>query len=122
MRDPRGFSAKLSDFGLVKMVVEDGTGGGGGVIGRDARTGTVTHMAPELIRATEASKMDASVDIYAFGVLMWELISTGPVYLGMHSEEIRRGVVDGVLRPEFPQWSDEKYRCVLDDWFISLHA
>ncbi|GLI65289.1 hypothetical protein VaNZ11_008780, partial [Volvox africanus] len=114
MRDPRGFSAKLSDFGLVKMVVEDGTGGGGGVIGRDARTGTVTHMAPELIRATEASKMDASVDIYAFGVLMWELISTGPVYLGMRSEEIRRGVVDGVLRPEFPQWSDDKYRALAE--------
>ncbi|GIL76866.1 hypothetical protein Vretifemale_6399 [Volvox reticuliferus] len=99
MRDPRGFSAKLSDFGLVKMVVEDGTGGGGGVIGRDARTGTVTHMAP---------------DIYAFGVLMWELISAGPVYLGMHSEEIRKGVVGGVLRPEFPQWSDEKYRALAE--------
>ena len=55
--------AQLSDFGLVKMVVEDGGGGGGGggVVGRDARTGTVTHMAPELIGATEATKMDASV-------------------------------------------------------------
>ncbi|KXZ50017.1 hypothetical protein GPECTOR_18g170 [Gonium pectorale] len=113
MRDPRGFSAKLSDFGLVKMVLDD-SGGTGGVIGRDVRTGTITHMAPELIAATEDSCITASADVYAFGVLMWEMHSGCNVYLGVNSGEIRRRVAEGSLRPEFPPWADERYRSLAD--------
>eukprot|EP00198_Chlamydomonas_reinhardtii_P005260 XP_001694596.1 predicted protein [Chlamydomonas reinhardtii] len=40
----------------------------------------------------------------------WELLSPAPVYLGMRSEDIRRGVARGSLRPEFPPWADTKYR------------
>ncbi|PNH07489.1 putative LIM domain-containing serine/threonine-protein kinase [Tetrabaena socialis] len=74
--DPRGFTAKLADFGFVSHVPanEGGGGGGGGGLSleRDVDlepVGTVTHMSPELLGG---SSVDASVDIYAFGQLEWE--------------------------------------------------
>ncbi len=44
-RDPRGFTAKLSDFGLAKMMAHDDDGQL--VIDEAVGSGTLTHMAPE---------------------------------------------------------------------------
>lgn len=37
--------------------------------------------------------------------------AAAPVYLGMRSGEVRRGVVQGVLRPIFPTWTPADFRC-----------
>jgi serine/threonine protein kinase len=65
--NPHGFSAKVTDFGLARP--------------QDVRVrsapgcyGTVTHMAPETIRA---GVLDYPCDVYAFGVLCWEMITGG---------------------------------------------
>ncbi|EFJ39419.1 hypothetical protein VOLCADRAFT_100996, partial [Volvox carteri f. nagariensis] len=122
--DPRGFTCKLSDFGLVNLLrterEEEGgaeqdaeqqepegdagregrrAGGGasasGGSGGSTAATrpsssghrpwmrnadaaGTVTHLAPECFEPDR--KLDASVDIYAFGIVMWEVFTRKPPY------------------------------------------
>jgi hypothetical protein len=37
-------------------------------------------------------QVEFSVDIYSFGVLMWELFTSHPVYLGLNSKQIRQQV------------------------------
>lgn len=57
---PYGQIAKISDFGLSRALQT-------GETHRSTRTmGTVTHMAPELLRA---GKMSAAGDVYAFGIM-----------------------------------------------------
>ncbi|KXZ45085.1 hypothetical protein GPECTOR_58g533 [Gonium pectorale] len=62
--------------------------------------GTVTHMAPEAMKRN--SRIDASVDVFAFGVIMWELLcgrGSRP-YARLSPEDIPRAVTAG-LRPSF---------------------
>ncbi|GFR40324.1 hypothetical protein Agub_g862, partial [Astrephomene gubernaculifera] len=40
--------------------------------------GTVTHLAPECF--VQGSKLDQSVDVYAFGIVMWEVFTRKPPY------------------------------------------
>ena len=63
--DLRGFTAKVSDFGLSKLVADSV---GGVTIPEDTSkaSGTVTHMAPELLANGRASP---AADVYAFGIL-----------------------------------------------------
>ncbi|KXZ53518.1 hypothetical protein GPECTOR_7g968 [Gonium pectorale] len=84
MRDPRGWTCKLSDFGCVRVMNEETS---------DARLGfrqpqplgTLTHMAPEMF--VRGGLLDAAVDVYAFGIIMWELIMVAPLYDGTVPKE-----------------------------------
>jgi serine/threonine protein kinase len=42
--------------------------------------GTLTHMAPELLLHGRASKAS---DVYAFGILLWELVTGLRAFQGM---------------------------------------
>ena len=63
--DWRGFTVKVSDFGLSRLLpeshvqLED-------KLASDDVAGTVTHMAPELL---SGDSMSAAADVYAFGIL-----------------------------------------------------
>ncbi|GFR39804.1 hypothetical protein Agub_g292 [Astrephomene gubernaculifera] len=99
-RDPRGFTVKLADFGFVINLTEtadDGTP----IALVDQACGTVTHMAPECMPGK--AKIDASVDIYSFGILMWELVSGGDrPFPTVHPDKIPRLVYKGA-RPSFAE-------------------
>eukprot|EP00879_Flechtneria_rotunda_P024348 GHRR01025807.1.p1 GENE.GHRR01025807.1~~GHRR01025807.1.p1 ORF type:complete len:558 (+),score=172.49 GHRR01025807.1:730-2403(+) len=65
--NPHGFSAKVTDFGLARS--------------KDLTTrttpgsyGTITHMAPETIKE---GLLGPACDVYAWGVLLWEMITGG---------------------------------------------
>lgn len=63
-----GFTARVTDFGLARNLdVKARTSPG--------RYGTITHMAPETIREGELS---IACDVYAWGVLLWEMITGKP--------------------------------------------
>ena len=62
--DSRGFTAKVSDFGLSKLVVD--TVGTTAAHNSSEASGTVTHMAPETLSEGKASP---AADVYAFGIL-----------------------------------------------------
>ncbi len=47
-RDPRGFTAKLSDFGLAKMLAADDDGQL--IIADTIQSGTITHLPPEALQ------------------------------------------------------------------------
>ncbi|EFJ46036.1 hypothetical protein VOLCADRAFT_105682 [Volvox carteri f. nagariensis] len=109
-RDLRGWTCKLSDFGCARMLTEtDPKGGadGGGPVGfrTAAPVGTLAHMAPDSLLTT-------SVDVYSFGVLMWELLMCTTPYAGMSAKDIPRQVIRHHLRPTFHPLAPPDY-CAL---------
>ncbi|EFJ53200.1 hypothetical protein VOLCADRAFT_86237 [Volvox carteri f. nagariensis] len=76
----RGFTAKLADFGLSELRSADGL-----VVGDLG--GTVTHVAPESVMYRQVS---AASDMYAFGILMWELYTGQQPYRTLLSHISKR--------------------------------
>lgn len=77
---------KLCDFGLVTT--------------RITTAGTPSYMAPELLKNKPFSK---EVDVYAFGIVLWEIFSREVPWNAMDPHEIRDRVVKGE-RPEIPRF------------------
>ncbi|PNH12603.1 putative LIM domain-containing serine/threonine-protein kinase [Tetrabaena socialis] len=111
-RDHRRFTAKLADFGFVLRlthVAEDGSR----YAVPEQTCGTPTHMAPECIprsrtRHTGDGRIGTAVDIYAFGILMWECVAGGDrPFPEIKAEKIMYFVLRG-MRPRFaadvPLW------------------
>lgn len=69
--DHRG-DAFLTDFGIVKLTQETTTYTGGGIIG------TPAYMSPEQARGDR--ELDQRSDIYALGVVLFEMLSGNPPY------------------------------------------
>lgn len=65
---------KLLDFGLVKLLSEAGVHTASGV-----PMGTPYYMSPEQCRG---EKVDARSDVYAFGVICYELLTGAPPFTG----------------------------------------
>jgi hypothetical protein len=89
---PSGYRAFLSDFGIARVVqgedVEVGLTQTGGALG------TPTYMAPEQVLEQE---VDGRADLYAFGVLLYELLVgqvpfRGQTPLGVAMQHVRQAV------------------------------
>ncbi|KAG2443534.1 hypothetical protein HXX76_001886 [Chlamydomonas incerta] len=100
-RDPRSFVCKLGDFGYA-AILKDGLLPGRPAVLPDEACGTLQYMAPELFVA--GRPVDASIDIYAFGLLMWELITGKTPYSDNEygSRALMKAVYHG-KRPTFPE-------------------
>ncbi|GIM00738.1 hypothetical protein Vretimale_5648 [Volvox reticuliferus] len=108
-RDPRGFTAKLSDFGLVRLMEPCGEGGRL-AIPKGVTHGTITHMAPEVLNTDKGVPHDASLDIYAFGIIMWQVVYGGRLYSGVNESDISSRVVREGMRPRFISNVPSEYR------------
>ncbi|KAG2496237.1 hypothetical protein HYH03_005835 [Edaphochlamys debaryana] len=75
--DPRGFVAKLADFGFVTILDQPGDEESGGHPWTLAKEmcGTITYMAPEGLR--KPARLGPSCDVFSFGILMWEMTAIG---------------------------------------------
>ncbi|XP_055689000.1 proto-oncogene serine/threonine-protein kinase mos-like [Lutzomyia longipalpis] len=93
MENNRRYVAKLCDFGCSSRVEENPK--------REMCRGTIRYMAPE---ALNGAPLTPKVDIFAFGVIMWQIMSRKIPYEDIHSNEIiaYRVVHDG-LRPDVCQ-------------------
>ncbi|GFR53067.1 hypothetical protein Agub_g15766, partial [Astrephomene gubernaculifera] len=108
-RDPRGWTCKLSDFGCVRLLDEYGTDGSPAF--RMAQVfGTVAYMAPECF--SRGRLLGAGVDVFAFGVLMWELMHCRAPHAGVDPKDLPRLVVRNNARPEFHPLAPSDY-CAL---------
>lgn len=103
LSDPTKTLVKVSDYGL-STIVDNGraylvTGGG-------SKT-PIRWMAPESIRRRQWSSHS---DVWAFGVLLWEVLSGGEFPYGFigSDEEVARRVCDGSLRLERPAGCSEE--------------
>lgn len=50
------------------------------------------------------------IDVYAFGVIMWQLYTSMQVYIGLKKKEVIQSVVKDNMRPRFPPWTPDKYK------------
>ena len=101
-KDRRGFSAKVSDFGLSQVQSE-----GERTHVSSKYSGTITHMPPELI---EEGKVYPQGDTFAFGIMMWEIYTGASPYSNMTRPQIMVGVVTHNLRPKFPETCPDWYK------------
>jgi len=99
----RDDQVKILDFGLAKQVQapDDRTmtlGGGAGqaVTERGTVLGTVGYMAPEQVRGEEA---DARSDIFAFGAILYEMLSGRRAFRGDSAVE----TMSAILKEEPPE-------------------
>lgn len=93
-----GFTAerqlKLFDFGLVSCVQKRSSSDEAYLM--SGFTGTLVYMAPEVaLRQAYNEK----VDVYSFGILLWQLLSGEAPFAGMGREQHMERVVHGGQRP-----------------------
>ncbi|XP_032812977.2 uncharacterized protein LOC116943840 isoform X1 [Petromyzon marinus] len=93
---------KISDFGTSKEMREKST--------RMSFAGTVAWMAPEVIRNEPVSE---KVDIWSFGVVLWELLTGEIPYRDVDSSAIIWGVGSNSLHLPIPASCPEGFKILL---------
>ncbi|WCJ42386.1 Protein kinase superfamily protein with octicosapeptide/Phox/Bem1p domain [Euphorbia peplus] len=104
MRDPQRPICKIGDLGLSK--VKQQTLVSGGV------RGTLPWMAPELLSG-KSHMVTEKIDVYSFGIVMWELLTGEEPYAGLHCASIIGGIVNDSLRPTIPTWCDPEWKSLM---------
>jgi serine/threonine protein kinase len=89
-KDGRGFTAKVVDFGLSRVCQ-------GGAL-RTKKMGCAEYMPPELITGGLLTKAG---DVYAFGVVLWELYNGKRAWDGLKATEVLEKVAAHEIL-EFP--------------------
>ncbi|XP_066592561.1 mitogen-activated protein kinase kinase kinase 13 isoform X2 [Prorops nasuta] len=98
----QGEIVKISDFGTSREWNEIST--------RMSFAGTVAWMAPEIIRNEPCSE---KVDIWSYGVVLWELLSGEIPYKDVDSSAIIWGVGNNSLHLPIPTSCPEGYRLLV---------
>jgi eukaryotic-like serine/threonine-protein kinase len=78
-----GRHAMVMDFGVAKALTE--STGSHQLTSVGVALGTPTYMAPE--QATADPQMDGRVDIYALGVLAYEMLTGQPPFVGLNPQQ-----------------------------------
>ncbi|GAB4838208.1 hypothetical protein Ancab_027738 [Ancistrocladus abbreviatus] len=110
MRDPHRPVCKIGDLGLSK--VKQHTLVSGGV------RGTLPWMAPELLSG-KSNMVTEKIDVYSFGIVMWELLTGDEPYAEMHCASIIGGIVNNTLRPQIPTWCDPEWKPLMETCWAS---
>uniref|UniRef100_A0A0D9VLX9 Protein kinase domain-containing protein n=1 Tax=Leersia perrieri TaxID=77586 RepID=A0A0D9VLX9_9ORYZ len=105
MRDPQRPICKIGDLGLSK--VKQHTLVSGGV------RGTLPWMAPELLSG-KTNMVSEKIDVYSFGIVMWELLTGEEPYSDMRGAAIIGGIVNNSLRPQIPSWCDPEWKSLME--------
>ncbi|XP_022771411.1 uncharacterized protein LOC111314381 isoform X2 [Durio zibethinus] len=105
LRDPQRPICKVGDFGLSR--IKRNTLVSGGV------RGTLPWMAPELLNGS-SSRVSEKVDVFSFGISMWEILTGEEPYADMHCGAIIGGIVKNTLRPPIPECCDPDWRKLME--------
>ncbi|KAI3466306.1 hypothetical protein Pfo_022969 [Paulownia fortunei] len=105
LKDPSRPICKVGDFGLSK--IKRNTLVSGGV------RGTLPWMAPELLNGS-SNKVSEKVDVFSFGIVLWEILTGEEPYANMHYGAIIGGIVNNTLRPTIPSYCDPEWRKLME--------
>lgn len=111
VQDPRGFVAKVADFGLSRQMAVNVTHISTNTVG------TLTHMPPELLRG---GKLVPKGDVYSFGIMMWEILMGKSPFDGWTAPQLLRSVLIEKWRPTFPDFAQHGFnglglQCLKED-------
>ncbi|GMH18986.1 hypothetical protein Nepgr_020827 [Nepenthes gracilis] len=105
LRDPHRPICKVGDLGLSKLKCQTLISGG--------VRGTLPWMAPELLNGS-SSLVSEKVDVFSFGIVMWELLTGEEPYADLHYGAIIGGIVSNTLRPPIPDVCDSDWRSLME--------
>ncbi|KAJ8641234.1 hypothetical protein MRB53_017928 [Persea americana] len=105
LRDPQRPICKVGDLGLSKVKCQTLISGG--------VRGTLPWMAPELLNGSSSMVSD-KVDVFSFGIVMWELLTGDEPYADLHYGAIIGGIVSNTLRPAVPKTCDPQWRSLME--------
>ncbi|KAK4441525.1 putative serine/threonine-protein kinase DDB [Sesamum alatum] len=106
LRDPQRPICKVGDFGLSR--IKRNTLVSGGV------RGTLPWMAPELLNGS-TTRVSEKVDVFSFGITLWEILTGEEPYANMHCGAIIGGIVKNTLRPPIPEQCDPEWRKLMEE-------
>ncbi|XP_076898385.1 RAF-like serine/threonine-protein kinase 20 [Bidens hawaiensis] len=106
MRDPQRPVCKVGDFGLSR--IKRNTLVSGGV------RGTLPWMAPELLNGS-TTNVSEKVDVFSFGITMWEILTGEEPYANMHCGAIIGGIVKDTLRPIIPDRCEPEWKKLMEE-------
>lgn len=101
MVDPESLAVKISDFGLQQLK-------------RYCRIFHSYRMfnqwsSPEICAGDlNKESYDSSVDVYSFGMILWELETHSIPFDGVALKELKSILIDQKLRPKIPEDTDQK--------------
>lgn len=105
LRDPHRPICKVGDLGLSKVKCQTLISGG--------VRGTLPWMAPELLNGS-SSLVSEKVDVFSFGIVMWELLTEEEPYADLHYGAIIGGIVSNTLRPPVPEFCDPEWKSLME--------
>ncbi|KAJ6813927.1 serine/threonine-protein kinase B-raf-like [Iris pallida] len=105
LRDPQRPICKVGDLGLSKVKCQTLISGG--------VRGTLPWMAPELLNGS-SSLVSEKVDVFSFGIVMWELLTGEEPYADLHYGAIIGGIVSNTLRPPVPETCEPQWRSLME--------
>ncbi|KAJ0984825.1 hypothetical protein J5N97_003181 [Dioscorea zingiberensis] len=105
LRDPQRPICKVGDLGLSKVKCQTLISGG--------VRGTLPWMAPELLNGS-SNLVSEKVDVFSFGIVMWELLTGEEPYADLHYGAIIGGIVSNTLRPLVPETCDQDWRLLME--------
>ncbi|GFR49160.1 hypothetical protein Agub_g11180 [Astrephomene gubernaculifera] len=91
----RGFIAKISDFGLSMQLTSSDQAI------KTGSYGTITHMAPEVLRESALSKPG---DVYSVGVLLWQMVTCSRPWAGLSHLQVSVEVGQKQRCLQWPGW------------------
>ncbi|CAA2960137.1 Probable serine/threonine-protein kinase DDB_G0272254 [Olea europaea subsp. europaea] len=105
LRDSHRPICKVGDLGLSKAKCHTLISGG--------VRGTLPWMAPELLNGS-SSLVSEKVDVFSFGMVMWELLTGEEPYADLHYGAIIGGIVSNTLRPPVPDSCSPDWRSLME--------
>ncbi|CAN0838577.1 Serine/threonine-protein kinase CTR1 [Linum grandiflorum] len=105
LTDPNRPICKVGDLGLSKVKCQTLISGG--------VRGTLPWMAPELLNGS-SSLVSEKVDVFSFGIVLWELLTGEEPYADLHYGAIIGGIVSNTLRPPVPESCDLEWKTLME--------